>query len=114
MLKITPEPAGTDPGYKHPFSRLTLSLQKSLEPLAYDTQYQVRLASVLGGKYVEVIPGHDRSTAATPALEDGGTFQLGGAVNHNISIVNIDTAFKTFGPATQRACGTRRLSSAMR
>ncbi len=32
--------------------------RQSLEPLPPDTRYQVRLASVLGGKYLEIIPGH--------------------------------------------------------
>jgi virulence factor Mce-like protein len=102
VLTITPEPAGTDRGYKQPFARLSLSLQTSLKPLPYDTQYQVRLASVLGGKYVEIIPGRDKNTPQTPALPDGGTFKLGTSVNHDIPIVDLDTAFKTFGPQTQQ------------
>jgi virulence factor Mce-like protein len=102
VLTITPEPRGTDPGYKAPFARLQLSLQKSLEPLPYDTKYQIRLASVLGGKYLELLPGHDRDTVQTPALQDGGTFRLGGAFDRNIPVVDLDTAFRTFGPKTQR------------
>ncbi len=102
VLGITPEPRDTDRGYGAPFARLKLSLQKSLEPLPYDTRYQIRLASVLGGKYVEIIPGHDRSTSQTPALEDGGTFKLGTRFDHNIPIVDLDTAFRVFGPQTQR------------
>jgi virulence factor Mce-like protein len=102
VLKIIPEPAGTDAGYHHPFARLQLTLQKSVEPLPYDTQYQVRLASVLGGKYVEILPGHDRNTPQTPALQDGGTFVLGTSISHNIPIVDLDTAFRTFGPKTQQ------------
>src|SRR5436305_10233899 len=39
VLTIKHEPAGADPGYRHPFARLGLSLQKSLEPLPYDTHY---------------------------------------------------------------------------
>jgi virulence factor Mce-like protein len=101
VLTITPEPARTDQGYDQPFARLTLSLQKSLEPLPFDTRYQVRLASVLGGKYVEIIPGHDKDTPQTPSLADGGTFKLGTAFAHNIPIVDLDTAFRTFGPQTQ-------------
>ncbi len=102
VLKIIPEPRGTDPGYKAPFARLTLALQRSLQPLPFDTKYQVRLASVLGGKYVEVIPGRDKNSSQTPALQDGGTFQLGTKFSHNLPIVDLDTAFKTFGPATQQ------------
>lgn len=102
VLAITAEPRGTDPGYRAPFARLTLTLRKSLEPLPYDTQYTVRLASVLGGKYIELFPGHDRNTPLTPALADGGTFRLGTKVQHDIPITDVDTAFDTFGPATQR------------
>jgi virulence factor Mce-like protein len=102
VLTISPEPRGTDKGYKHPFARLGLSLQKSLEPLPYDTKYQVRLASVLGGKYLEIIPGSDKNTPRTPALADGGTFTLGTKQTHNIPFVDLDTAFDTFGPKTQK------------
>lgn len=98
VLTITPEPATHD--YPHPFARLRLALQKSLDPLAPDTRYQVRLASVLGGKYVEIIPG----TARGGGLPDGGTFHLSTDPkrNHNIPFVDLDTAFSTFGPKTQR------------
>lgn len=102
VLKIVPEPRGTDPGYNGPFARLTLALQRSIEPLPYDTRYQIRLASVLGGKYVEILPGHARNTPQTPALQDGGTFQLGTKFAHNIPIVDLDTAFRVFGPKTQQ------------
>jgi virulence factor Mce-like protein len=108
VLTITPEPAGTDPGYPHPFARLGLSLQRSLEPLPYDTRYQIRLASVLGGKYLELLPGHDRNTPQTPAVADGGTFRLGSRIQRNIPVVDIDTAFRTFGPKTQQ--GLRNLT----
>ncbi len=102
VLGVSPEPRNTDPGYGAPFARLKLSLQKSLDPLPYDTRYQVRLASVLGGKYVEIVPGHDANTAHTPALQDGGTFRLGTRFDHNIPIVDLDTAFRVFGPQTQQ------------
>ena len=98
VLGIAPEPATRD--YPHPFARLTLALQKSLEPLPPDTKYQVRLASVLGGKYVEIVPG----TARTGGVPDGGTFHLSSDPrrNHDIPFVDLDTAFATFGPRTQR------------
>lgn len=103
VLTIDPEPAGADPGYKHPFARLGLSLQTNVQPLPYDTRYQIRVASVLGGKYLELLPGHDRDTPQTPALPDGGTFHLGSTgFQHNISVVDLDTAFRTFGPKTQQ------------
>jgi len=98
VLSITPEPATKQ--WPHPFARLSLSLQTSLDPLPPDTRYQVRLASVLGGKYVEVIPGHSKARG----LPDGGTFTLNTnpKLNHNIPFVDLDTAFATFGPKTQR------------
>lgn len=98
VLTITPEPATRS--WPHPFARLSLSLQHSLDPLAPDTHYQVRLASVLGGKYVEIIPG----TSHAPGLPDGGTLTLNTnpRLNHNLPFVDLDTAFATFGPKTQR------------
>jgi virulence factor Mce-like protein len=98
VLTITPEPANKN--WPHPFARLGLALESNLEPLAPDTRYQVRLASVLGGKYVEIIPGH----AKHGGLPDGGTFTLNRdpRLNHNIPFVDLDTAFATFGPKTQR------------
>lgn len=107
VLTITPEAAGTDPGYKvsghpAPFARLKLSMQKSLEPLPFNTRYVIRLASVLGGKYLEVIPGTEKNTPQTPSLPDGGTFTLSDTgFQHNVPITDLDTAFKTFGPQTQ-------------
>jgi len=107
VLTITPEPAtcrtssSCPPGtWPHPFAQLGLALQKSLDPLPPDTRYQVRLASVLGGKYLEIIPGSSRA----PGLPDGGTFTLSTnpRLNHNIPFVDLDTAFATFGPKTQR------------
>ncbi len=97
VLTITPEPATKQ--WPHPFARLSLSLQANLNPLPPDTRYQVRLASVLGGKYVEIIPG----TSKAKGLPDGGTFTLNTNPrrNHNIPFVDLDTAFATFGPKTQ-------------
>ena len=74
VLTITPEPATRN--WPHPYAKLGLALDKSLEPLPANTHYQVRLASVLGGKYLEIIPGTDKNAPQTPALPDGGTFTL--------------------------------------
>jgi virulence factor Mce-like protein len=97
VLKISPEPATND--WPHPFARLGLALERSLDPLPPDTHYQVRLASVLGGKYVEIFPGRDKHGG----LPDGGTLTLNAnpKLNHNIPFVDLDTAFATFGPKTQ-------------
>ncbi len=98
VLTITPEPATKR--YPHPYAQLGLALQRSLEPLPLDTQYQIRLASVLGGKYVELFPGQ----ATGHGLPDGGTFTISAnpRLNHNRPFVDLDTAFATFGPKTQR------------
>jgi virulence factor Mce-like protein len=97
VLTITPEPATK--AWPHPFARLGLSLQRGLEPLAPDTRYQVRLASVLGGNYVEIIPGHSRG----PGLADGGTFTLNTnpRLNHDLPFVDLDSALASFGPKTK-------------
>ncbi len=100
VLTVTPEPAGADRGYHQPFARLELRLQRSLEPLPYDTKYEVRVQSALGGKYLELLPGHDRNTRQTPAMPDGGTFRLGTNQHHNVTIVDLSDAFRVFGPAT--------------
>jgi virulence factor Mce-like protein len=94
---LTIDPELPNSRYPHPYAQLGLALEKSLEPLPADTKYQVRLASVLGGKYVELIPGSSRQT-----IPDGGTLTISAspATNHNIPFVDLDTAFRTFGPRT--------------
>jgi virulence factor Mce-like protein len=98
VLKIKPEVASKT--WPHPYAQLELALNRSLEPLPQDTHYQVRLASVLGGKYLEIIPGSRNA----PGLPDGGTLTLNTSptLNHNIPFVDLDTAFATFGPKTQQ------------
>jgi virulence factor Mce-like protein len=98
VLTISPELPTKQ--WPHPYAQLGIALEKSLEPLPMNTKYQVRLASVLGGKYVEIIPGTSRGAG----LPDGGEFTLStkGNQNHNIPFVDLDTAFKTFGPKTQQ------------
>jgi ABC-type transporter Mla subunit MlaD len=97
VLTITPEPATR--AWPHPFARLGLSLQTGLEPLAPDTHYRVRLASVLGGNYLEILPGRIRHGG----LADGGTFTLSTrpALNHDLGFVDLDQALATFGPRTR-------------
>jgi virulence factor Mce-like protein len=100
VLTITPELA--DKQYPQPYAQLGLSLQKSLEPLPANTKYQVRLSSVLGGQYLELIPGTE--TGPHPAtVPDGGTLTLTDNLktSHNIPYVDLSTAFGTFGPKTQ-------------
>ena len=95
VLTITPEPPSRN--WPHPYAQLALQLQKGLEPLPADTRYQVRLSSVLGGQYVELIPGH-----AKQGIPDGGTLALNTApsLNHNIPYVDLSSAFNVFGPKT--------------
>jgi virulence factor Mce-like protein len=97
VLKITPEPA--DHSWPHPYAQLELQLEKSIEPLPADTTYQVRLASVLGGQYLELFPGHDH----THTVPDGGTLTIGtnAADNHNVPYVDLSAAFDVFGPKTR-------------
>ncbi len=97
VLTITPEPATK--AWPHPFARLGLVLDRSLEPLAPDTHYQVRLASVLGGNYVEIVPGRIKHGG----LPDGGTFALNTnpRLNHDLPFVDLDAALQTFGPRTK-------------
>ncbi|HEV3053162.1 MAG TPA: MlaD family protein, partial [Solirubrobacteraceae bacterium] len=91
VLKITPEPANAT--HPHPYAQLQLQLEHSLEPLPSDTRYAIRLASILGGKYLEIIPGSDRAST----IPDGGMIPI----SHENPVVDLDTAFRTFGPKTQ-------------
>jgi virulence factor Mce-like protein len=96
VLTITPEPATRN--WPHPYALLGLSLQKSLQPLPSDTRYQVRLASVLGGQYVELFPGKSHT-----GVPDGATLRLNRdpRLSHDVPYVDVSAAFDTFGPRTQ-------------
>jgi virulence factor Mce-like protein len=74
-----------------PFARLSLALSRSLKPLPSDTVSQVRLASVLGGKYLQLEPGHSRL-----GIPDGGVLP----VRQAHSTVDIDQAFRIFDRPT--------------
>jgi len=97
VLTIKPEPA--EKSWPHPYALLGLALDRSLEPLPADTHYQVRLQSVLGGQYVELIPGSERGGG----VPDGGTLMLSTNpnLNHNIPYVDLSAALNTFGPKTE-------------
>ncbi len=99
ILSITPEPASRT--WPHPFAQLSLALDSNLGPLPPDTHYRIRLSSVLGGKYLELIPGHVR----TGRIPDGGTLTLNAnpGANHELPFVDLDTALGAFGPATRQA-----------
>jgi virulence factor Mce-like protein len=99
ILSITPEPPSRT--WPHPYARLGLALQTSIQPLPRNTHYRVRLASVLGAKYLELIPGSRRAGA----LPDGGTLQLSTnhARNHELPFVDLDQALQVFAPRTRSA-----------
>lgn len=99
ILSVTPEPPSRT--WPHPYASLRLQLQSNLFPLSSSTHYRIRLASVLGAKYLEVIPGA-RGGSTVP---DGGTLTLSQnpSANHELPVVDLDTALQTFAPATQRA-----------
>jgi len=74
--------------------RASLKLQlKEVEPLPVDTTVEVRLASVLGGKYVSLVPGDAERT-----VPEGGTLPLRNAR----ASVDLDEAFRMFDPAGRR------------
>jgi virulence factor Mce-like protein len=90
VLAITPEPATTR--QPQPYAKITMSLSQSVQPLPVDSRDEVRLLSVLGGKYVEIEPGHSRA-----GIPDGGTIPLAQAN----PVVDLDQVFRTLGgPAT--------------
>ena len=97
ILAITPEPATR--AWPHPYARLSLALDSNAGPLAPDTRYRVRLSSVLGGKYLELSPGH----VHRGMIPDGGTLTLSTrpGASHELPFVDLDTALGTFGPATR-------------
>ncbi len=63
ILTITPE--APTKAWPHPYAQLGLALDPSIRPLPTDSHYRIRLASVLGAKYLELIPGH-KSSAPCP------------------------------------------------
>lgn len=94
ILTITPEPPSGS--WPHPYAKLGLALDTSLRPLSADTHYRVRLASVLGAKYLELIPGRRRGQG----IPDGGTLTLSTRPGrgHELPFVDLDTALGVFGP----------------
>lgn len=70
-----------------PHANLRLQLRDQAWPLPTDTTAEVRLSSVLGGKYLSLVPG-----TSTRDVADGGTLPLRNA----IASVDVDDAFKVF------------------
>jgi virulence factor Mce-like protein len=88
--KITAEPRH---GSQPPLAQLNLALDKNRAGLAEDTTAHVRPASILGSKYVELVPG--RSPAKIP---QGGTL----SVKHALPAAEIDEAFDIFDHQTSQ------------
>ncbi len=77
-----------------PFARLSLSLDQGVGPLPADTTVVMRLGSLLGGKYIELQPGHAQRT-----IPSGGHLSL----SHARTLVEVDDALRVFDPPTARA-----------
>jgi virulence factor Mce-like protein len=77
-----------------PFARLALSLDGSVGRLPVDTIVRMRLGSLLGGEYIELVPGHSRRT-----IPPGGRLGL----SHAQALVALDQALRTFDSPTGRA-----------
>lgn len=92
VLAIEPQPAA-DGG--RPFARLRLALTPAVEPLPADTTAAVRLASVLGGKFLDLVPGE----AGGETIPDGGVLALDNA----LGAIEIEDALRVFGPGSRGA-----------
>jgi phospholipid/cholesterol/gamma-HCH transport system substrate-binding protein len=88
VLAIHAMPAS---GAQPPYARLSVALTRSVKPLPRDTVSQVRLGSVLGGKYLQLEPGHSSS-----GIADGGVLALG----QSRTTVDLDQAFRIFDRPT--------------
>ncbi len=77
-----------------PHAVLDVELTEDVAPLPADTTAEVRLASVLGGKFVELVPGQSRRT-----IPENGTLGLANAR----SGVEIEDALAVFDPEGRAA-----------
>ena len=91
VLKIVAVPRE---GKVPPHAKLELKLEKKGTPLPVDTTAEVRLASVLGSKYLALVPG--KSSKTIPA---GGELPLA----NTSATVDVDQAFQVFGPQGRTA-----------
>lgn len=91
VLGIHAEP-GRDGG--PPFTRLDLALDAGAGPLPADTTAEVRLASVLGGKFLDLVPGDAKET-----IPENGIIPLANAK----PAIDIDEALVIFQPASRTA-----------
>ena len=75
-------------------ARLHLALTKSAGQLPVDSHSEVRLASILGGKYLALVPGRAQKT-----IPDGGVLP----VSQARATVDMDQAFRVLDPPTRKA-----------
>jgi virulence factor Mce-like protein len=80
-------------GEERAIAVLKLQLDKTIEPLAVDTELSVRPRSALGLKYVELIPGRAERT-----FRAGGTIPLSNAAGQSPELEDV---FSTFQPETR-------------
>lgn len=94
VLKITAMPGdATHP----PFARLDLALSSDAGPLPADSTVEVRLASVLGGKFLDLVPGKRGPGVRT--IPAGGVLGLAQAR----PAIDTDVALRVFGPQVRQA-----------
>ena len=74
-------------------AEVSMSLDKTVEPLAEDTRLKIRPRSALGLKYVEITPGKADTT-----YRSGGTVPLAQATEQ----LEFEDIFSTFDPETRR------------
>ena len=75
-------------------ARLHLALAQSAGKLPVDSRSEVRLASILGGKYLALVPGRSHQT-----IPDGGILPE----RQSRAGVDMDQAFRVLDPPTRRA-----------
>jgi len=90
VLAIHAEPGGRN---HPPYAQLDLALDTDVDPLPADTTAEVRLASVLGGKFLDLVPGRSARKIA-----EGGTIPL----RNGLPSIDTDTALQVFNPASRR------------
>lgn len=91
VLGIEPQPAGED---HPPYTRLDIALDGDTAHLPVDSTAEVRLASVLGGKFLDIVPGKSEET-----LPEGGTL----ALEHGRLGADQDEALLVFNPESRAA-----------
>jgi virulence factor Mce-like protein len=80
-----------------PYAQMTLDLQKSVEPLAADTQMVVRQRSNIGLKYVSLEPGHSKRT-----IPQGGSIPASNVA----PVVDLSDFLNTFDKTTRTGFAT--------